>query len=212
MKKTLVTLTATLACVAAFAQGKIQFGNDSVHYFVIGNPAPGDTGGGTTNIAANSNTDAPGAIRQSPLPSGISLAASLYGKNGTGFSDGAQLDLQTSYVLSGANWLQNGRMANKSVTLPTVAGGQTDTFDIYVYDASYASPFLARTAGAYFGESGLFTATPGTSFTFPSDLPGGPASSTWAPANLVISVVPEPASFALAGLGAAALLIFRRRK
>jgi hypothetical protein len=30
--------------------------------------------------------------------------------------------------------------------------------------------------------------------------------------NVKLEIVPEPATFALAGLGAAALLIFRRRK
>ena len=41
--------------------------------------------------------------------------------------------------------------------------------------------------------------------------PGAPAMDNW-PVDLVMTPIPEPGTFALAGLGAAALLIFRRRK
>jgi len=212
MKKLVLTVTASLACVAAFAQGKVTFGNDSQHYYVLGQTLSADSalGGGTTNTAGNTSSGTTGAIPVSPLPSGVNLLAALYGGTSSG-----SLTLQTSFVLTGANYLSAGRQANKAVTL-TFAGGSQAFFDVVVMDA--AQPFAslaqaqASSALSYFGESGLFTATPGT-LTGPSLLPGGPSSSTWANANLVVNApVPEPSTLALAGLGMAALTIFRRRK
>jgi hypothetical protein len=45
-----------------------------------------------------------------------------------------------------------------------------------------------------------------------STAPPTPANFTTFPSFQVTAIVPEPATFALAGLGAAALLLFRRRK
>lgn len=202
MKKTLLTLALVAASVAAFAQGKIQFGNDSNHYFVIGVALAGDAGGGIADTAGNTASGAVGAIPISPLPSGKTLLAALYA--------GANLTLQTSIPLLGTDWLQAGRMANKNILLTGVAGGTAQNFQIVVADIIGQTP-ARDAAAAYYGTSGVFTAIPGTSLAYPTMLPGGPSASTWAPANLVINAIPEPASFALAGLGAA-LLIFRRRK
>jgi len=68
-------------------------------------------------------------------------------------------------------------------------------------------------ASVYFGISGVAEAVA----LAPS---GGPYNNIWGPAatggiqgmNLNLYTIPEPATFALAGLGAAALVIFRRRK
>lgn len=203
MKKTLITLALVAACVPAFAQGKVSFGNDSLHYFSLGTDlAPGDTAG---------------LIPISPLPSGRTLQATLYA--GT---TGTSLSLQTTIVLTGADWLTAGRMANKNVILVGVPGGAVANFQIVLSDTGAILPAtidntgtLNRFAGTYyFGTSGAFTATPGGSLTYPGLISGGPANSTWAPATLSINgtVVPEPSSMVLAGLGAASLLLFRRRK
>jgi len=220
MKKTILTLALVAASVAAFAQGKVNFGNDSQHYFVIGTPwsggAASDSGGGVADPSGNTVSGAQGAIPVSPLPSGWTLYAALYAANGT---SGNGLTLATSYPLTAAGWLTTGRMVTHGIAVAGLTGGQADSFDMVVWDVNgvvgSALPNLAaaEAAGAhYFGSSGLFTAIPGTSLSYPSLLPGGPSASTWANANLVVNAVPEPTTFALAGLGAAALLIFRRRK
>jgi hypothetical protein len=198
MKKTLLTLALVTASVAAFAQGKVTFGNDSLHLFVLTDPvAPSDTAG---------------PINVSPLPSGRSLIAQLYA--GTSASS---MTLQTSYVLDAANWGPTpGRMVSKGIILSGVPGAQVASFNIVITDvaAAVGSPFVAGApVGAmYYGTTGNFQATPGSSITYPGLVSGTPAASTWAPGNLSVSVVPEPSSMVLAGLGAASLLLFRRRK
>lgn len=208
MKKTLLTLALVTASVAAFAQGKVSFGNNSQHYFVLGGTLPGDAsiGGGVSDTSANTVSGATGAIPVSPLPSGVTLVAALY----AGTASGAEV-LQTKIVLNATGFLQAGRMVNNNVILTGVPGGSLAYFRIDVFDNAYASGLLAAAGGSYYGTTGEFTATPGASISYPGLVSGTPANSTWAPANLVINV-PEPSTFALAGLGAAAMLIFRRRK
>ncbi len=205
MKKTLLTLALVAASVAAFAQGKVTFGNDATHLFVIGTPLAGDTGGGVAT-----GGDTVGAISVSPLPSGRSLIAQLYAGTSAG-----SMTLQTSYVLDAANWGPTpGRMVSKGIILTGVPGGAVASFNIVVSDVvgALGSAFPGQAFGAYYGSTGNFTATPGASISYPGLVSGGPAGSTWTAANLVVNAVPEPSSMVLAGLGAASLLLFRRRK
>jgi hypothetical protein len=213
MKKTVLTLALVAASVAAFAQGKVSFGNDSSHYFVIGAALAGDTGGGVSDIAGNTVNGAPGAILASPLPSGHTLIAALYAGNGVA---GNNLTLATSYALdaSATGWLTTGRMVTHGIALAGITGAQVDSFAVVVTDhvGAIGSAYTgaADSSAFYYGTSGLFTMTPGTSLSYPSIVSAG--GTTWAGANLVINAVPDPSTFALAGLGAAALMIFRRRK
>jgi hypothetical protein len=52
---------------------------------------------------------------------------------------------------------------------------------------------------------------PGSGLAYVGSAPAS-ANSTWVSAPITMALVPEPSTFALAGLGAAALMIFRRRK
>ncbi len=209
MKKTLLTLTLVAATAAAFAQGKVSFGNDSQHYFVLGTVSSADVGlgGGVASTSGNTVSGAPGAIPVSPLPSGATLVAALYGGTTAG-----NMTLQKSVTLDATGWLQAGRMVPQNVVLTGIPGAAPAFFQIYVYNGAYATPQAAEAAGAYFGTSGQFTTSPGGSLSYPGLVSGGPANSTWTANNLVVSTIPEPSTFALAGLGAAAMLIFRRRK
>jgi len=102
-----------------------------------------------------------------------------------------------------------GRIANTVIDIPTnsVPYGGAATFQIWAWQSSFASYALAATGGGLIGKSILFNAN-----TSPNIQPP-PTPTTLAGLYPGFSVaVPEPSTFALVGLGAASLLLFRRRK
>lgn len=212
MKKTLVTITATLVCLGALAQGRVNFNNDSLHlvYYTTDSSglAPGDAGlAGRGPYSTNS-------------PAGATLFADLY--SGTAANS---LALVKSTTFTGS--FAEGRWTAAATTLPSgqPAGGTT-FFQVQVYDSRDTNAPSAQANGHYFGTSPVFTAVPGsTTFVNLYQHAPGAAQSTWpdgtfnmdvvaagARGAIELRVIPEPASLALCGLGAAALLIFRRRK
>jgi hypothetical protein len=81
------------------------------------------------------------------------------------------------------------------------------TFMTVGWNSTYATPWAAAAAGSYLGFSNPFSYSTGAD--------SGAAVSTFAASGqnaFGVQPIPEPATFALAGLGAAAMLIFRRRK
>lgn len=205
MKKTLLTLSLAVASVAAFAQGKITMGNNASHlvYFAA------------TGLKAQDSGLALTGLTQAATPSGSTFLIDLYG----GASAGS-LTLQTTV---GLNTLAGGGgFGNVNFTSPNLAGGVQATFQIKVREVGFLTAEESRDAGAYYGFSQIFTMFPSSTIAFNSIVnAGGTAQSTWANGTQVlgnglgaisVQVVPEPSSMALAGLGAASLLIFRRRK
>jgi hypothetical protein len=224
MKRLVLTAAATLACVAAFAQGRISFQTDSLHlaYF---DPSVGGALGGTAVGGLNIGTQP-------------ALVADLY----IGTSSGS-LSLITSTTFSSTS---AGKWNSVSITMPSgYPGGSTVFIVTDVHDAGKTGPATidpaALQAGAaafgaahgfsYAGLSSEFTFVLGTSaLTVPpmytTGTTGGGGSSTWPVGTwnldstgvtgsrgaIAVFAVPEPGTFALAGLGAAAMLIFRRRK
>jgi len=198
MKKLVLSLALTAATVAAFAQGKVGFVNDSTRVFTLG-------------AVLAQDAEFSGQAVTAALPSGP-LAALLYAGTTAG-----SLSLQTSVTLEGTSLPQAGRMATKNVVLNGIVGGSPVNFQIVLIQAGVEAPETivggadrdAFSGSQYFGTSGLFTFTPGTSVTYPVIYAG---TSTWAAGPLMVHAVPEPSSLALAGFGVASLLIFRRRK
>jgi len=199
MKKTLLTLALVAGCsAAAFAQGKITVGTDVLTSLVTfgQNMYPGDSALAGLAVPTDLNS----------LPSHIHLVFGLYAGQTSG-----SLSLQTVLSLNaaGGTGQQDGSPAPTHATL----GWTGLTYmQVRIWDGAYASYEAAQAAAPndYFGQGTEFSMTPGTSIAYPNIWNGG--GSTWAPGAIIVQTVPEPATFALAGLGAAALLIFRRRK
>lgn len=106
-----------------------------------------------------------------------------------------------------------GRLTGGSRTIPGITPGGIVNVVIRGWtggaasyqatDADYMAGLIAR------GYSSVFTVDTGD----PTTVPAGTAASLPGGAGITLTyVVPEPSSMALAGLGAASLLIFRRRK
>jgi len=214
MKKLVLTVTASLACLAAFAQGKINFNNDSLHliYFTSDTARldPADVA-----LAGRAATTA------DALGGAVSILVDLYA--GTS-SDTLALVKTTGYASA-----IPGRWTAASTTLPSsnpaFPGGQTAFFQVQAHESTVASAAAAQaTTGVYYAFSSIFTAVPNANVAV--NLYASP--STWAAGTFALdasagagtegaielsqNAVPEPASFALVGLGIAAVAIFRRRK
>jgi len=88
------------------------------------------------------------------------------------------------------------------------AGGNSYQCYMIGWDSTYASPAAAAAAGAAVGWGSVFTYAAVSNIGTPLTM----TASGMATGFGVITTVPEPASFALAGLGMAAMLVSRRRK
>lgn len=195
MKKTLLTLTFVAASVAAFAQGKISMLNDAAHAVTWGN----------ASVLKSSDAALAGTAVSASTQSGSSLIVELWGGTSAG-----TMSLQATQPISAADGLF-GPFNFISANLP---GAVVATMQIQIRETGFATAGEAQSGGGYFGFSPIFTFKPSSTIAYNSIInSGGTALSTWAPGQVVVGIapVPEPTTFALAGLGSAALLIFRRR-
>jgi hypothetical protein len=214
MKKLVLTAVASLACLAAFAQGKIGFNTDSVHLVYWG-PGAGSLAGG----AVNSDNLAAGLLgMQVDLYMGTS-SSQLFLYSSTSFG---------ALAAGPGKWTSASvqAVANATTGAPAIAGGTSVFVEVAVHSTEKApsnifDPASLLTFAAY-GSSPTFNFLLGGGITYPPmwGTAGNWPAGTWAMDQygagsrgaIVVNMVPEPTSFALAGLGAAALLIFRRRK
>jgi len=183
MKKILLTIATTGLTVGAFGQGQVVFENAS--------------GSGNVTLMTASGPDA--------APSVYKVA--LLWNNGTSYQQLAVYQPTTANG-DGAGYFYDG-----VVNVPTYA--VTGSFEVQGWASAYASYAAAQAAGAYVGETAVFVTgegnpnavpIPGT----PDPISGGSPAGGWN--GDLILVVPEPSTIALGGLGAAALLLFRRKK
>jgi len=208
MKKVVLTLTLSVACLAAFAQGRISFQNDSTRLVYYQN-MPGHTNGDAVWLNNSS---------------GLTWMADLYlGTSST------SLSLISSTTFSGT---APGKWNSLNYAAPGIPGGTTVFVVAQVRDSG-TTPLPVWVPGTpaygnYYGASQEFQFILGTStFTYPAMYNQGTVQGTgnWAPGTqdmsgtfagfqgaIAVSPVPEPTSMALLGLGTAAMLIFRRRK
>jgi len=199
MKKTLLTIALVAVSAAAFAQGRItaQNGNSLVAL--------------TTDTSKLDPLDRPLAGQDVPttgaLPSGKSLMFGIYaGTSSTSLSFVSAIPLNPA---AGGGSGIPGQIAPTHVLLP-FAGGALAWLEVKIYESTYANYEAPGALSGYVTTGSIFSMTPGT-FAYPGiDVGGGTTYQNVPFANT--GLVPEPSTFALAGLGAAALMIFRRRK
>jgi len=188
MKKTLLTVASALALttIGAQAQGMIDFNNLSAGAITV---STGGFAAGAVNVGFYWLAG-----------SGASTATVL--STGTYFQP-AVTCLGAGVTVSEPN--QDNLAGSFFGDVLTVPGTAAGNYSLVVVAFSGAATYTAAlsTPGAYRGNSAAFNHTLVTGATPPT----APNMPTFA-----IAPVPEPSTFALAGLGLAGLLIFRRRK
>jgi hypothetical protein len=206
MKKLLITTAATLFTVAAFAQGSVYFSNTGLEKM-----SSGASGGPYTAVSAVSATVDYGLFYGIGESTSLTFLSTQIGVNST----------STAGVIANPT---DSKSALTSVDIPGTSPGETD---VYVQMAGWSASFgsagyqaASTTPNAYFGASTIINVAPTSGGLGPTTGPGaiiwqlssGTATTEMRPFELMlVPSVPEPTSMALAGLGLATLLIFRRR-
>jgi hypothetical protein len=209
MKRSLTFITLLLSAATGFAQGKVSFAPDTTHlvYFSTNlGMAPASLAG--RGVYGPTITTAMGTN---------ALAADLWA--GTSANSLSKVTSITSWSA-----VAEGRWTSTSVILPNgMPGAVTAWFQINIHDARFASAQEAWAGmGLCGGISAVFTAAPGISAYSPLYATAAPTSSTW-PAGtfpmgtlgfgaIEVFYLPEPSTLGLLGLGAAGLMIARRRR
>ena len=206
MKKLLITGATLIALAGAvFAQGR--FGLDSgtdlygVAINAAGNYYTGNVGVEIWELNGTPSTAMMNAINQAdqnPAGGGVTAYALMLAD---GFTK--EVTLGSAGVSGGIIYVAGTQLmpdVNPPAGLVTVALAMWNNSQ-----GSWANMVAAATASTRAGV---------TAFSQQTGLPPGGVLpiQTWNSYDLVMTTVPEPSTFALAGLGAAALVIFRRRK
>jgi hypothetical protein len=190
MKKLAAVLCLSALTTGAFAQGLINFANSPATLVSqqIGANAPAAINGAAGSYYFGLLTSATGAA-------GSFSFAGVYGTNIANASGGR---------FSGGN----------GVVVPNWAPGATMFYEVAGWEqalgATWNPSWLTSTPSGLFGISSSASGVAGGG---PNSLPPlVPFGGTGIASGFTLVNTPEPTSMALAGLGAAALLIFRRRK
>jgi len=207
MKKTILTTLATMGlALGGFAQGSLILDNNQAAHGITLNGSfyTGQAGlqvwylnGTAYNLGSLNGAASPSAAYARLTSDGFTLATSFTGAAiGTGGFSLGDLHIAgvapagSAVTLAIAAWQGSG----------AVFGGASGVLGFYMPTVDFTAappPVPSDLTAGFSGQN------PGPPVT---NIPGGFNTT-----DLVL-VVPEPSSFALAGLGAAALFIFRRRK
>lgn len=183
MKKTLATIITVGALVASsYAQGTVTFNNSA-----------------TTKVTILDGTGA-----RVDMPVGGGRVELLWAAVGT-----TDPLLFSSVALTGFTTAP-GRFSGGAVTVPTTVAGGPAALVVRGWTGSSLTWAGRDLVAGQDGWSSIWTqAATGNPTTVP---PGTPVSILPGFTGLALNPVPEPSSMVLAGLGAASLLLFRRRK
>lgn len=189
MKTKIITTLGLMVALSSFGQGLVSFQNANVSAQRITTNGVAIGGGiGSTTTAANSY--------QYQL---------FYGP------DVASLTNSVLFVNSTTSF---GIILGNSSLATLIAGGSPISAQAFGWTFGLTLAQAQSTFGAYWGNTPVITTTAATSPAPGTPLFGSTASATQFTGFVlnVVSVVPEPSTMVLAGLGAASLLLFRRRK
>lgn len=202
MKKYLGILAVTAMAVSAFAQGTVSFVNSSTSLVKAGTDAAT-----AQPIPVNG-----GFVELLWAPSGTALAAP--------WNPNAPVSL-TAFLAANPGWqalpasikavgpIAAGRFNAGAVTVPTATPGAPIQAAVAAWRGNFATFDAALQGGEAVGVGASFAVATGNPTTTP---PGTAGSLSGFTGVTALTIVPEPSSLALAGLGAAALLILRRRQ
>jgi hypothetical protein len=227
MKKLAVTLCLSALALGAFAQGTVNFQN-GVGLNISTNST--DLAGGTSGninaatgpyyfalFTASSTVNSMDANLQNLRSAAWSFT--IYGTNtGTAgrMSGGAGVTVNgwnpgetNSYIVLG--WSAN--LGNSWAQISTLINGMTRSNNTFLVSGAVGPNSFLGASAVGFGQAG---GASGPNTFLPWNIYGTSPTAAGTPVPgfslLNVTNVPEPTTFGLAGLGAAALMIFRRRK
>lgn len=219
MKKVLLVALLSAGTATMFGQGSITFNNNVTGVF----RAP------IYNVDTTDSTIAKAGQTSAGTPTGSTVytGALLQGTGWTvGFyagTDASHLSLlgTSNFRTSSTGALPAGIFSTTpTVTVPGVLAGAAAAFQIRVWDNKggtittweQASPLWMVSPGFAAGQTGVITSGPLGGTDAANNIFATPTATGWTSFQLTAAPVPEPTTFALAGLAGAAMLIFRRRK
>ncbi|MDB6026385.1 MAG: hypothetical protein JWM68_2608 [Verrucomicrobiales bacterium] len=206
MKKSLVIAFVALSSVLGYSQGTVSFNNN------VAFATPPSTTPGVGQVPANGhdnrlvyNTD------NTTTLTGTNWAAQLYYKVGSGQAESSLgiISGDTFSKFRVGTTSSPGTWSGATKTFADVPIGTTATLQVRVWDGSLFGTYALAVAGnGVTGKSVTFNYTPQD-----TTLPATPIDASFMYGLQSFTVaVPEPSTIALGILGAASLLVVRRRK
>lgn len=207
MKKILLSSLLAMATVASFAQGTISVGNGiTATRFPIYGPQVGSE---SVQVSGSSSLSAPtgSTVYTGGLLSGTRYAIEFWAgpSTATDFSGLTLITTTTFRTAAVAANLPNGITTTILGTILNVPVDGLAKLGVRAWDTQ------SEVGGTGYAFAGIRGQSPTLSLSGP--LGGGLTTPpNWVGQSFSLTAVPEPSSMALAGIGAASLLIFRRRK
>jgi hypothetical protein len=213
MKKYIIALVALTAAASVLAQGTMTFNNrmvGTVQAKIYGVETPNNTVAKTGNEAAGQPTGT--QTYTGAALAGTAWYAQLWAAPGAGAAESSLTAVPGSLTT-----FRTGAAAGyitpppADVAIPGAAAGTVATLQVRAWDASAGNTWAAAEAAwatKAAGKSALFNSV---SLAGAPPAPSAALMDNFRSFNVYMNVIPEPSTFALLGLGALGMMIFRRK-